>query len=502
MRINFRQGIITAPPTFLTLASNRVSLSIPPSPTQPLSITIADGDTNYTVHEPVTVQNAWQGPFVGSGPYWLYWDIDTKTGAKSYGHTTIEPVAQATAPASPQEGAHWYNTATNLHYVWNSTRNRWVRVYRVFAAKLQGTTFVSVSNNSPSFVGTQVGNNTAADTGEIVFDLNGDVITRGNGTFFTTETIVKTGIVTNTAVKLASVLTVAEAQQPIDAYDVVVFTAQGKIIPATSNDASRLIGLVENFTDTGESANIVVRGNVTSTIWDWSALVPGAFLYIDANTSALTSIPPIANKKPVARVVNRNTVIFEPSAAGGGDVTIADLEARVAKAGDTMTGFLTLNADPVDPLHAATKAYVDAVASGGIENQTAKFQALNSSTETIVAGTPVRVTPTGVESARNDGPSAEYAAVAGISLGDYAPGTLGEFRISGKIDLTTAQWDAVNDGTGGLIPGQDYFVNSGEVAKRITPNSPTAYGTYNARVLRAITTTTAQILLPSTIVEV
>lgn len=33
----------------------------------------------------------------------------------------------------------------------------------------------------------------------------------------------------------------------------------------------------------------------------------------------------------------------------------------VLKAGDTMLGFLTLNATPTQPLHAATKAYVDAI---------------------------------------------------------------------------------------------------------------------------------------------
>ncbi len=40
------------------------------------------------------------------------------------------------------------------------------------------------------------------------------------------------------------------------------------------------------------------------------------------------------------------------------------LDAMVEKAGDTMTGFLTLNADPSSNLHAATKQYVDALASG------------------------------------------------------------------------------------------------------------------------------------------
>lgn len=35
------------------------------------------------------------------------------------------------------------------------------------------------------------------------------------------------------------------------------------------------------------------------------------------------------------------------------------IDGKVALAGDTMTGFLTLNADPVNSLHAATKNYVD-----------------------------------------------------------------------------------------------------------------------------------------------
>lgn len=40
------------------------------------------------------------------------------------------------------------------------------------------------------------------------------------------------------------------------------------------------------------------------------------------------------------------------------------LSARVLKAGDTMGGFLTLNADPTADLHAATKKYVDLTSQG------------------------------------------------------------------------------------------------------------------------------------------
>jgi hypothetical protein len=40
----------------------------------------------------------------------------------------------------------------------------------------------------------------------------------------------------------------------------------------------------------------------------------------------------------------------------------------VLKTGDTMTGFLTLNDEPVDPLHAATKQYVDDKAGAGLDD--------------------------------------------------------------------------------------------------------------------------------------
>ena len=45
-------------------------------------------------------------------------------------------------------------------------------------------------------------------------------------------------------------------------------------------------------------------------------------------------------------------------------VDAIDLSSRVAKTGDTMTGYLTLYGTPLNPQHAATKAYVDAIAQG------------------------------------------------------------------------------------------------------------------------------------------
>jgi len=47
-----------------------------------------------------------------------------------------------------------------------------------------------------------------------------------------------------------------------------------------------------------------------------------------------------------------------------GSAWVIDATNYVNKAGDTMTGYLTLNADPSSPLHAATKQYVDNIATG------------------------------------------------------------------------------------------------------------------------------------------
>jgi hypothetical protein len=88
-----------------------------------------------------------------------------------------------------------------------------------------------------------------------------------------------------------------------------------------------------NFEAVNISSNLTgsVTGNVTGS------------LYGNADT---------ATKLQTARPING--VNFD----GTQGITIYDA-TKVLKAGDTMTGFLTLNAQPVNDLHAATKSYVD-----------------------------------------------------------------------------------------------------------------------------------------------
>ena len=101
MRINFRQGIVSHQAGgFLTLnPSDNVNLL---ADNAPVTVTIAQANAqtgprgvDYLHSENNTVNDAWVGPFVSGTDYWLYWDFDTRTFERTFGFTTLEPVAQS-----------------------------------------------------------------------------------------------------------------------------------------------------------------------------------------------------------------------------------------------------------------------------------------------------------------------------------------------------------------------------------------------------------------------
>jgi hypothetical protein len=74
--------------------------------------------------------------------------------------------------------------------------------------------------------------------------------------------------------------------------------------------------------------------------------------------------------------------------------------ARVAKSGDTMTGFLTLHSDPQSPMHAVPKQYVDAVAQGLSTKPAVRLATVDNLAGTYNNGTSgVNATLTGVVNA-------------------------------------------------------------------------------------------------------
>lgn len=145
----------------------------------------------------------------------------------------------------------------------------------------------------------------------------------------------------------------------------------------------------------GSASGVVVWGDITGTLSDQTDLQAA----LDAKEPAFSVLPIAKGGTNSGTALNNNRImksaagaIIEAAAITVARALISDgngipthsavtsaellylsgvtsalqaqLDAKVAKAGDTMTGALTLNADPTNALHAATKQYVDSVAAG------------------------------------------------------------------------------------------------------------------------------------------
>ena len=438
MKVNFRQGVVSYQSGgFLQVVGDDVSLL---ATNRSVTITIAHKDTDYTHSEDNSVNSAWPGPFTET-QYWLYWDFNPLTFARTFGTTTLEPIAQSTEPVKV-EGQHWYDTSIDVHYVLNG--GVWQSVLRVFAAQLlNGNTFISVSQ-SGDFSGTQIANNTAVFSGRVLFDESSDPITKKTGTFFTTEDQFFTNQSRVDALRLESNVIRAQGIGTLSAFSVVAWTNDGHVVAAQyDNVGSTIVGLLtENLTNL-EVGAIIVQGGVTNPTWNWTtgagAVPVGSTLWVK-NGLLVTTDPnlddpltyPIA-RVPVARVLDKDTIIFEqglggigvqgpqgvpgpleaanttdlgsvtlltPSSDSSRAFVISDTDQRLSNArtplahthqaadvtfqpsggvistevqaaiieldndkfnlsGGTLTGFLTLNADPTAIGHAASKRYVD-----------------------------------------------------------------------------------------------------------------------------------------------
>lgn len=99
----------------------------------------------------------------------------------------------------------------------------------------------------------------------------------------------------------------------------------------------------------------------------------------------------------------------------------ADIASRVLRAGDTMTGFLTLSADPTSPLHAVTRQFLNSfapLASPALTGTPTAPTAGAGTSTTQVATTQfvtAAITAAGVSAPSNAAPAMDGVAAAGVS---------------------------------------------------------------------------------------
>lgn len=353
MRIDFRQGIIKYPSSgsvqkFLTYLGGYVSISCANGNTD---VAFAHVTENYLYSESVDVNNAW-GPLPANTDCWLYWDINLRTGLRTFGYTTIQPITSIQRPAVVEE-QHWFNPSTTTMYV--CTAGTYRAVARVFAAKVNNSSFMPLGDvlGAKPFAGSQVGLNTIGTrVGHIIIDDNGSPIRRVDGRLFTTENELFVDGAPVNIVKLDSAVVPVTAETMLPKYHIVKFTDFGKINLATYNDAqdTTLAMLTEDLT-TLQTGYVVVQGCVTNPAWNWSALGnlwvddSGGLTYDDLHLTDPFNHP--AAKPPVARVVSSDTVIFDQGMGGIGP------RGPAGSAGDVATpvsfGTVKLASSAIDP---------------------------------------------------------------------------------------------------------------------------------------------------------
>ena len=274
MKLNFRQGIVTAPATFLTYNPVGPTIEINTAPQDGLIIaTVTNGTKDYLINETNNVV-AW-GPLIwnpswGTEPatttYYLYWDINIATGAITRNFTYLPVDFTLTRPLLPSRDQHWYDVLTNKMYVWDGIQ--WISVIRVFAGYFDTTPHEYTR-------GSQVGIDNlvnTVDAGYILYgmDLRG---IKSQGDFLTSTTPILTNHGTFTSpLRLEFATPTSVAASPLAAFSCVASSKNGTIdIASISIGGLRPFAIIDKDVLAGEAVDPIIHGMVYNQNWNWSS---------------------------------------------------------------------------------------------------------------------------------------------------------------------------------------------------------------------------------------
>ena len=301
---------VNGSPNYLTHESN-IGITLRTT-NRSTTFTVADGAKNYTIEYHLNVL-AWPAStLVDVSEAWLYIDLNKTTSARQYGLTKVAPVYGPTAPATPANDQHWFDTTVNNMKVYSTVSSSWTVVIRVFAGKYATNTTTTYP------FGSQVGiTSVNVVTGNIFTDGFGAAVKDSQGKFLTTEDVLLVSGAPSYAAKLEANISIAEAAEPIPAYHVVLYKTDGKIHLADYMDTgqSALSMSTENAA-TGESVTLILQGQVQNANWNWAE--PNLTLWVGDSGQLVTvdpyspTHPTYTRQPPVARTINSTTIVFNP----------------------------------------------------------------------------------------------------------------------------------------------------------------------------------------------
>lgn len=132
------------------------------------------------------------------------------------------------------------------------------------------------------------------------------------------------------------------------------------------------------------STGVVKRRNAANTAWDDVVTAGGGGGSVSAATEGSAGIAELATQTETNTGTDDARIVTPLKAA----------TRYLAKVGGTLTGFLTLHADPTSPMHATTKQYADALVAGGASpasETTAGIAELATTTETNTGTDDARI---------------------------------------------------------------------------------------------------------------
>lgn len=312
MIVNFRQGIVSIQltPNFLTLVGDHVNLNANSDPT---IITFAFGDSDYLFTEAADIVAAWEGPFIGSTDYWLYWDLDIYTGLRTFGYTTVNPFTPTggygVLPNSPSNGQHFFEMSSKKMKVW--TGGKWIEKIRVFAAKIASGAILQ-----PLSVGSQINLNQTRLSGHLLFDSKGNVVKiadrLGRGSFVTTETYLNSQDNRDNSYKLEAMQNVGKAVEPLPKYSCLSFKGPQLLGVSSSNDVTRqCIGISSKDTSLNETTTYITNGFITNyNNWNFSD-EPGTYLWVGVRGEITTDIPQNYSMQKIGHIVSPDTIFID-----------------------------------------------------------------------------------------------------------------------------------------------------------------------------------------------
>jgi hypothetical protein len=314
MRIDFRQGLLryqtdtAGTPTFLRGSGVDVDLVVSPDP---FVCTFADGTEDYSFEERQTIPSAWNGPFINGIDYWLYVDIDPQTGVRSFGSTTLEPVVSFRAPPNPANGQHWFDKNETTQKL--RSNNRWIRVIRVFVAKLPAG---STSNIQAFGIGSQAGLWTPTNSGFIVFDENDRPVQRQGPfrqrRFLTTASALASQFTGSAEFQLEALFNTATAVENIPAWSAIALKGPNQVgLASNTQPGAPAIGVVNEDAVPGEVVRVITSGTYTSTLLDFSNGDAGDPLFVGVTGQLVLAPPQQFSIQEIGRVVTPNTMYVD-----------------------------------------------------------------------------------------------------------------------------------------------------------------------------------------------